>query len=152
PKRLLRESAEACRKVQYIEYREEQVTSKEKGGPLSVAQVRQARANVPDAGFLPGKFSVEGESSRDGPKPRRFAFSYDGKSLRLLDPTDKVVRVVPSPGARLAGSLLGSDGLTGVPQFTQDRPFQHLLENTAAVEHQGMRVVQGVPCHVIAET
>src|SRR3712207_5140376 len=61
-RKILRESADACRAVSSIEYVEEQEPSAEGGAHRHTvrATVRQVRAGVRAAGFLPGKFAVEG--------------------------------------------------------------------------------------------
>ena len=153
-RRILQESADACRRVQTIEYEETQESKTAGDGHEHTlrARVRQARAVVPHGGFLPGKFSVEGAVIHRDAAPAGFAYSYDGRVLRVLDTEEKVVKVVRSPSAYVAGSLLGGVGTLGVPQFTEEQPFKSVVERSERVEHEGTRNVHGVECHVVAVT
>jgi peroxiredoxin len=165
PKKILRDSAEACRAIKSIEYEESQEPQEMKGGGAEGggaegghahhvrAAVRQARAAVPAGGFLPGKFSVEGAITHDGGgEARRFAYSYDGKTLRVLDAAEKLVKVVRSPSEYVTGGLLGDVGMTGVRQFTEAEPFKETIERAERVEYAGTTDVHGVACHVVAVT
>lgn len=116
------------------------------------ATVRQARAAVPPAGVMPGKFAVEGTIDHANREPAPFAFSYDGKTLRLLDASEKTIKVLRSPKPYKVGQLLGEVGLTGLGAFTADQPFRDILARADRVEHEGMRTVHGVSCHVVAVT
>ena len=154
---ILREAADACRSVRAIEYVEEQepLAADEKDGDhrhLVRATVRQARAAVPSVGRLPGKFAVEGAINHEGREPAPFAFSYDGETLRVLDEAEKTIRVLKSPKPYTVGQALGAVGLTGLVQFTEDEPFGAVLERAERVEHEGMKTVHGVSCHVVAVT
>lgn len=152
-RRILQESADACRRVTTIEYEEVQEPKAAGGHEHQLrATVRQARAAVARGGFLPGKFSVAGAVIHRDAAPARFAYSYDGKVLRVLDSAEKVVKVVRSPSAYVAGGLLGAAGMIGVIQFTEDQPFKEIIERAERIEHEGTRSVHGVECHVIAVT
>lgn len=153
-KRILQESAEACRRVTTIEYEEVQEPAAAGAGHEHRlrASIRQARATVPRGGFLSGKFSVDGSITHAGSAPVAFAFSYDGRVLRILDNGEKVVKVVRSPSPYVAGSLLGEVGMVGITQFTDDAPFKEIIEKSERIEHEGMKDVHGVECHIIAVT
>jgi peroxiredoxin len=155
PRQVIQRSAEACRKVRSIEYLEEQsVGDGEEKSPALTANVRQARADIPQASFVPGKVVAEGTSHRGGQDSRQFAYSYDGATLRVLDASEKIVRVVKSPTPRVAGSLLAAQELGGIglPQFTQDQPFKSILETAVGFDYAGTRIVKGVVCHVVLVT
>lgn len=151
---ILREAADACRSVRSIEYVEEQEPAAEAGGHRHTvrATVRQARADVLVAGFLPGKFAVEGATYHADGEPAPFAFSYDGKTLRVLDAAEKTIKVLKSPAPYTTGQLLGAVGMTGLRQFTDAAPFRDAFERAERVEYLGLKTVHGVPCHVIAVT
>ncbi len=151
-RKILRESADACRAVRAIEYVEEQEPSAEGGAHRHTvrANVRQVRAGVRAAGFLPGKFAVEGTVNHADEEPAPFAFTYDGSTLRVLDPSEKVIKVVKSPAPYVTGQLLGAVGMTGLRQFTEDQPFGDALDRADRIEHEGTRTVHGVACHVVA--
>lgn len=151
-RRILQESADACRRVKTIEYEEAQEPKAAGGGHAHElrATIRQARSPVARGGFLPGKFAVEGSVIHADAAPAGFAFSYDGKVLRVLDNAEKVVKVVRSPSPYVAGSLLGQIGTAGVIQFTEEQPFKEIIERSDRIEHEGMRSVHGVECHVVA--
>src|SRR5947207_3171376 len=86
-KQVLLQADDACKKVQYIEYVEEYFVGKDESKPPArTTTIRQMRADVPDAGLLPGKFLIEGVTRQGGKEARKFAFAYDGKALRVLDP------------------------------------------------------------------
>ena len=152
PKELIQKSSEACQQIRTIEYTEEQFDSKHEAPPELVATIRQARADVPSAGFLPGKFIVEGRVNKRDSNPEQFAYSYDGASLRILDPSERVVRVVKSPTPRVTGSLLAVFGLIGIPQFTQEQPFKALIDKAESSVYEGTRTIKGTPCHVVTIT
>lgn len=151
-RRILQESAEACRRVKTIEYEVTQEPETAGGGHEHIlrATIRQARAAVPTGGYLPGKFSVEGSVVHPDAAPARFAFSYDGKVLRVLDGAEKVVKIVRSPTPYVAGGLLGGAGTLGVVQFTDEQPFKEIMAKSERVEYEGTRNVHGVECHVVA--
>ena len=151
-KRILQESADACLRVKTIEYEETQEPTTAGGGHEHRlrATIRQARASVPTGGFLPGKFSVEGSVVHTDGAPASFAFTYDGKVLRVLDTAEKVVKVVRSPSPYVTGSLLGAVGTLGVVQFTEEQPFKEIIARGERIEHEGTRSVHGVECHVVA--
>lgn len=153
-RQILREAGDACRSVRSIEYVEEQEPTKEEGDHRHQfrATVRQARAGVPVAGFLPGKFAVEGTIVHAGREPTPFAFSYDGNTLRALDASEKTIKVLKSPAPYTTGQLLGAVGMTGLRQFTEEQPFRNVLEHAERVEHEGMKTVHGVACHIVAVT
>ncbi|HLL75096.1 MAG TPA: redoxin domain-containing protein [Pyrinomonadaceae bacterium] len=153
-RRILREAGDACRSVRSIEYAEEQEPVGEGGEHRHTvrAAVRQARAAVAAAGFLPGKFAVEGAILHADREPASFAFSYDGKTLRVLDASEKTIKVLRSPAPYTAGQLLGPVGMTGLRQFTEEQPFLNILERADRVEHEGTKTVHGVACHVVAVT
>jgi RNA polymerase sigma factor (sigma-70 family) len=152
-KQVLHLSAAACRQVQYIEYIEEQATiAAGDPPPFTVAHIRQSRAHVPDAGFTPGKFLIQGENRRQGQPTEKFAFAYDGTTLRILESWERQVMVVASPTAGIAASLFGGNALTGMPQFSQEKPFQIFFENGVRFEHVGLRTIKQTPCHVIRVT
>lgn len=153
-RQILREAGDACRAVRAVEYVEEQEPLKagDEHRHTLRATVRQARAAVPPAGILPGKFAVEGAIIHTDREPVQFAFSYDGETLRVLDAAEKTIRVLRSPTPYRAGQLLGAVGLTGLGQFTEEQPFRSVLERAERVEHEGMKTVHGVSCHVVAVT
>ena len=149
PKILIQKSADACQQIRTIQYTEEQFSTQGEKLPDLMATIRQTRADVPSSGFLPGKFIVEGKFNKRDTNPEQFAYSYDGASLRILDPTERTVRVVKSPTPRVMGSLLAPFGLIGIPQFTQDQPFKSLLDRGESFVYEGTRTIDGVACHVI---
>ena len=152
PKELIRKSSEVCQQIRTIEYTEEQSSSQRETLPDLVATIRQARADVPSAGFLPGKFTVEGKFKKADSNSEQFAYSYDGVSLRILDTAERIVRVVKSPTPYVTGSLLASFGLIGIPQFTQDHPFKALLDKAESYVYEGTRTIRDTPCHVVTVT
>ena len=153
-RRILREAGDACRSVRAIEYVEEQEPVKAADDHRHVlrATVRQARAAVPAAGFLPGKFAAEGVIDHADREPAPFAYSYDGRTLRVLDAAEKTIKVLKSPAPYTTGQLLGAVGMTGLRQFTEGEPFRDAVERAERVEHEGMKTVHGVACHVVAVT
>jgi peroxiredoxin len=153
PKEVMEKSAKACQAVKQVEYAEEQVMEGQKT-PTLVARIRQARANVPDAGLLPGKFIIEGTEYRSGSREHRFTISYDGSALRMLDSSDKTVEVIKAPTPYVVGGVLSNKGVAfiGMGQFTHDQPFHSLLTNAVRFEHLGMRTIKGTPCHVVSVT
>ncbi len=152
-RQIIQKAVKACLAVQQVEYVEEHRIRDEKT-PSLVSKVRQARAKVPQAGFMPGKFVVEGSESPNGQPAIKLASAYDGATLRILSPKDKTVRVVRSPSLNVAAGLLAESGtaLIGMPQLSQDQPFQNLLADGVTFEYQGTRTIQGTVCHAIAAT
>jgi peroxiredoxin len=151
-KQILQKAVEACLKIKTIEYTEEQFhTDHVDKVPFLSANIRQAKAKVPEMGFSPGKFIVEGRINRDK-QPVEFAYSYDGKSFRVLDAADKVVQVVKSPTPYIAGQVLADIGQVGFPQFTQEKPFISFLEKGENFTYGGTRLINGTECDVISFT
>jgi peroxiredoxin len=151
-KQILQKAASACLKIKTIEYTEEQFhTDHVDKVAFLTATVRQGKANVPDMGFSPGKFIVEGEIHKDK-EPVKFAYSYDGKSFRVLDVSEKVVQVVKSPTPYIAGQVLAETGQVGFPQFTQTEPFKFFLEKGEIFTYEGTRLVNGTECDVVSFT
>jgi peroxiredoxin len=151
PAKILLESAAECLKVKTIRYVEEPEPSANGARPgyLTRATVVQARADIPVAGFLPGKFAVDG-SSGTTQKIDKFAFSYDGAFLRVVVPDEKVVKVVKAPTAYITGSLLGQVGIVGLTPFTDEHPFARSLDISNRISYEGTTSVHGVLCHVVA--
>jgi peroxiredoxin len=153
PKALLQAAADACLKVKTIEY----VFEREGAGTPGVritpvtATIQQARADVPQAGFLPGDFAVRGAVAG---KADDFAFSYDGKTFRMLDHGEHAVLVVKSPTARVIGGLLGMNeyALAGLPVFTDPAPFKDFIEQSDSLTHEGQAKIGEVLCDIIAVT
>lgn len=153
PKALLQAAADACLKVKTIEY----VFEREGAGTPGVritpvtATIRQARADVPQAGFLPGDFAARGTVAG---KANDFAFSYDGKTFRMLDHEDHAVLVVKSPTAKAIGGLLGMTeyALVGLPVFTDPAPFKDFIEQSDSLTHEGQAKIGDVLCDIIAVT
>jgi peroxiredoxin len=154
-KQILQKAAEACEKIKTIEYKEEQFHTKHADElPFLTATVRQERANVPEMGFLPGKFMVEGLTGNAKNPRAAFAFSYDGASFRVLEAAEKVIQVVKSPTPYIAGQVLGPTGgaLVGIPQFTQDQPFKIFLETGENFTYEGTQTINGEECDIISVT
>lgn len=150
-KLLLQKAADACLKIRTIEYKIGQThVDHNDQVPFAKATIRQARAAVAEIGFLPGRFIVDGDrSDKDGPRVR-FAYSYDGRSFRILDPVEKVVKVVKSPTPYKAGQLLGSVGMIGISAFSDGAPFSRSLAEGEDYLYEGKRTVKGVECDVIS--
>src|SRR5687767_14034313 len=104
-KLILQKAAQACLKIKTIEYTEDQFhTDHDDKTPFFTAIVRQGKANVPEMGFSPGKFIVEGKINGDK-EQLNFASSSDGKSFRVLDAAEKIIQVVKSPTPYIAGQV-----------------------------------------------
>lgn len=150
-RQILQKAAEACLKVKTIEYSEEQFhTDHVDQLPFLKVFVRQGRAIVPEMGFAPGKFFVEGEKRVNDKEFVKFTYSYDGTSFRVLEVSEKIVQVVRSPTPYIAGQVLADMGLVGISQFTQDQPFKFILEQGNNFTYEGTRLINGVECDVIA--
>lgn len=151
-KQILQKAAEACLKIKTIQYTEDQFhTDHIDKTPFLTAIVRQAKANVPEMGFSPGKFMIEGKLNNDK-QPVKFAYSYDGKSFRVLDAPERTVQVVKSPTPYIAGQVLAETGQVGFPQFTQDKPFISFLEKGESFTYEGTRLINGIECDVVSFT
>ena len=151
-KQILQKSAAACLKIKTIEYTEEQFhTDHVDKVPFLTATVRQGKAIVPEMGFSPGIFIVEGRLKNDK-EPVKFAYSYDGKSFRVLDAAERVVQVVKSPTPYIAGQVLAETGQVGFPQFTQDAPFKAFLDKGENFTYEGTRSINGTECDVVSFT
>lgn len=149
-KQILQKAAQACLKIKTIEYSEDQFhTDHVDKVPFLTAIVRQGKANVPIMGFSPGKFIAEGKINRDKEQVN-FAYSYDGKSFRVLDAAEKVVQVVKSPTPYIVGQVLAETGQVGFPQFTQDKPFISFLEKGDNFTYEGTRLINGTECDVVS--
>lgn len=150
-KQILQKAAEAALKIKTIEYREEQFhIDHDDKLPFLTAVVRQGKANVPEMGFSPGKFRIEGEKRINDKEFARFAYSYDGKSFRVLEDSEKIIQVVKSPTPYIAGQVLAETGLVGFPQFMQDEPFKVFLDKGENFTYEGTRIINGVECDIVS--
>lgn len=105
-KQILQKAAAASLRVQTIEYREEQfyIDQANAKAPFIMAAIRQGRSNVPEMGYMPGKFMVEGRLTNDKTAAAEgFAYSYDGQSFRIRNASEKIVQVVKSQPRILPG-------------------------------------------------
>lgn len=154
-KQMLQKSAEACRNIKTIEFTEEQFhINHSNQGPFLTARVRQGKASVPEAGFTPGKFIVEGRLTTSDKEFPSFAFSYDGVSFRILDESEKVIQVIKSPTAYIGGQVLAETGgaMVGMPPYTQEKPFQLFLDTGEKFTYKGIQNINGEECDVISIT
>ncbi|HVG30436.1 MAG TPA: redoxin domain-containing protein [Pyrinomonadaceae bacterium] len=153
-KALLQAAARACSQVNTIKYAfEQEAVGGAQGAPHTSATVRQARAQVPVSGYMPGKYQVVGWLARPDKQREEFAYAYDGSSFRLMDSVAKVVLVVNAPSPNAVGRMLGPEkGLLGFPAFTHAEPFKDIIERAERFAYEGVVEVGGVPCHVVAVT
>lgn len=93
PIEILKKSDEACLKIKSIEY-EEKIFNPEETIPTLIVNIKQIRADVPDSGFAPGKYFVSETLHKDDKNTIEFSILYDGKYLRVLDSSEKLVKVV----------------------------------------------------------
>jgi peroxiredoxin len=156
PKALLQAAAEACLKVKTIEYVYERESAGNSGYQITpvTATIKQARAEVPQGGFLPGTFVARGTVGGADNKANDFAFSYDGKTFRMLDHAEHAVLVVKSPTDRAIGGLLGPTefGLIGFTVFSHPAPFKDIIEQSDNLTYEGQVKINDTPCHTIAVT
>lgn len=148
-KTILEKSAEACREIQSIEYSCQQMRE---GVVLASAVILQARAGVPESGFLPGLFKVTGRHAFNGPETTEMAYCYNGELLRALDPQQKSVLFLKSPASRTVARVLGMAGLMGLRQFSEPAPFEALMKQSEQFEYGGREEVQGTECHIVLLT
>jgi len=153
PKALLQAAADACLKVKTIEYVYERESAGNSGFRVTpiTATIKQARADVAQVGFLPGNFVARGAVAD---KANDFAFSYDGKTFRMLDHAERAVFVVKSPTANTIGSLLGMTEFAtiGLTMFTHPAPFKEIIEQSDSLTHEGQVKVADTLCDIIAVT
>lgn len=156
PKALLQAAAEACLKVRTIEYEYKRESAGDSSYQITpvTATIKQARAVVPQGGFLPGTFVLRGTVGGAESKANDFAFSYDGKTFRMLDHAERAVLVVKSPSEYAIGGLLGPTefGLIGFTVFSHPAPFKDVIEQSDKLTYEGQVKVNGTPCHSIAVT
>lgn len=155
-RRILEESATACKAVQSVRYTLVQKVRGENGEYTTSAEARlvQAEADVPDAGHGGGRYLGSGTfTSAASGKKLPFAWSYDGKVLRSIDHHLQAVAVIENPNAGDAGRLLGPEtGLLSFTAFTDPEPFGGILKEAVSIEHMGTVEVAGVPCDLICVT
>ncbi|MFT3880763.1 MAG: sigma-70 family RNA polymerase sigma factor [Gemmatales bacterium] len=148
-KAIIQKAVEACQKVNVIEYTQEQ--SRGDQAPTVIAKIRHARATEPSAGMSPGKYHIEIEEKSSNDGTRKFAFSYDGLTLRGIDHQAKVVKVIKAPDERTAASMSFSLGapLAGCGHFLSEKPFDRQLSDLVSIEQQGTREIMGTECYVL---
>ena len=154
-KEVLLAADAACLRVGSIIYDfESEVTAGGKIISVVTATVYQARANVPDTGYVSGKYFISGRLTGPDRSPQDFAYSYNGSVFRLLDPDSKSVLVLNSPKAYTVGQMLaGSEkALIGVGSFTSPDPFKGLIEKADKIDYLGTAEVDGALCHKIEIT
>jgi thiol-disulfide isomerase/thioredoxin len=142
---LLRNAAAACKKVESVRY-----SVVQRVGPQTIrATIVQKRAAVPDAGQGGGLYCAQGTvESAEG--STRFAWSYDGQALRVLDVESKFVAVVDHPDAGDAGRMIGmTTGLIAFPQFMDGEGFVRLAEKAERVDAKGEEDVGGTTCALV---
>jgi hypothetical protein len=126
-KAILQSAIAACLKVKTAEY--VYVREAVEGRamfPNITATMRQERANVPRI-WIAGKFRASGKVGPAG-QEKEFAYAYDGKTFRFLDPTENVAKVMGKPGRDGAGMMLAQVGL-GIypfPEFTDENRWKDL--------------------------
>lgn len=137
-KQIIQQAADAEKRLQSI-----QVTLDSSVGASKVyVKLTQKRADVPDAGFAPGKFHARG--SIEG---RPFEFGYDGKALRIRG-EDSDVRVVDHPSPYEAGQQLPPEMVLGSMPHLSDF-FQKLIKEGAGLTYVGQSTVGKWTCDVV---
>ena len=154
-KEVLLAADAACLQIRSIVYdSKEELFNGEKTMMVVNATIYQARANVPEAGPVQGKYSISGRLIKPDRSTEDFAYSYNGSVFRLLDPESKSVLVINSPKAYTVGQMLGAEkGLVGtVGSFTNPDPFKGLIDKVDKLEYMGTAEVDGTLCHKIGIT
>lgn len=147
---ILKKSDEACSKIKTIEYEEELFgAGEDEKSPRRIVKIKQFKANVPEAGNIPGKYLVDGKIPQGGTEQVKFSYSYDGTYLRVLDTEEKLVRVIKSPTSSLVGSVVGEFGVIGFAQFSADNFFKVEIERSDKISYEGTKQVKGELCHII---
>lgn len=148
PRMILQQSADACLAVQSIQYEEthEPPRGQTVDFPLVKAIISQARAKVPDGGYLPGYFRVEGILRYPDGKQESLQYAYDGLTFRWLDNQEKILNLLTRPPVKSIARLLGYRGMAGFPQFTEAEPFKKIRENMEGIAFAGREEINGTPC------
>jgi peroxiredoxin len=118
--------------------------------PRATGRITQGRADVPDIG-LPGMMIVEGSIASPAKNEQStFAYSYNGKAFRVLNPATNTVDVIRLPTPYIVGGVVSqkSSGVNGISQFTVSQPWAAQPGETYTYE--GTRNVQGIDCFVIS--
>jgi thiol-disulfide isomerase/thioredoxin len=153
PRAVLEQASAACKQVASVEFAITLESVEGEPRTLVSARVRMARADVPRVGFAAGVYAVSGtRAAADQREGSAFAFAYDGKTLSILRPEQREVLRCEHPSGRQVAVLLQELGMLIFPQFTDERPFTHLLDQDAALARVGERDVGGVACDVIEAT
>lgn len=155
PKTLLQRAIEACRKVKTAEYVyvRENLTEGRAMFPNITAAMRQERADVTRI-WMAGKFHASGKVGPAG-QEKDFAYAYDGKTFRFLDPKEEnIAKVMVKPGRDGAGMMLAQVGL-GIytfPEFTDENPLEEFANGVGELTYGGTAEVEGTPCHVLTRS
>jgi thiol-disulfide isomerase/thioredoxin len=151
-KAILQSAIAACLKVKTAEYVYVREALEGRAMfPNITATMRQERANVPRV-WMAGKFHASGKVGSAG-QEKEFAYAYDGKSFRFLDPTENVAKVMVKPGRDGAGMMLAQVGLGlyTFPEFTDENPLEEFANSAGELSYGGTADVEGTPCHVLTK-
>jgi thiol-disulfide isomerase/thioredoxin len=152
-RQVLLEADKACLEVKSISYDFDQEHFEDsKWIPVARGTVYQARADVPAAGYVSGKYFVSGSISHAG-RPEEFAYSYNGVVFRIVDADSKAVLVLNSPTSYVVGQIVGMDkGVLGIPAFSSPDPFKSVIDTADKLDYEGTSDIDSVSCHIIAVT